>query len=718
MKYHRELVQDTLGNARVGVPVTVFITGTQTRPILYAADDEDGDRLGNPLNTDNRGFASFFIPDGSYDIQVGTGDDAVLSERVQLYDLDAFLANTTTAAADAANVAVGDAAAAAASIASTSVRQQLAGFTLAQAAEHSFDAAVTGITVSGAETVGDAGAGMPLVYDATVDAAYVAANPTTSFLDAGGRGFRQARRKAVDVDAADGNTVQASLDHGGDFQQNGTGAKKITTNAAIADIAITPNHFELKFDGTDETTKIQAMIDAGDTYKRPILLNGGVAYITASLNCVGKYVCIRGVSGAQTAIVAAAAMDQIFDFGESEDGAVFSPYEISGIKLDGAGLAKVGIYTRYRHHTLISACQFTGFTEAAIREKDAWNNRRERLVLAGSPIGLDLLGANNNSHFEKLTLSGATTAHVNIGNDGAAATGNFALNFTACDIEYGGDGGKGIVAAESTYSNWNSCYVGEGLKSAVIENHGSININGGLLSFDNTADTAGIIPFGGMARFDGVQIICEGTRGISNLVDLPSDVLTSGSYGRVAFHHSPYGGSAGGTPQIAGDILSYGPARQVFAARLGRVWTEESNAVTLTSTVTGNARSVTCNTVTGASPIIGLSTPITSQDWRIGEPLYLVVVYSSTQDLTFRVASAVLGDAIASLGTLPSTSGKVMTAVQLNVDAFSLTGTPVIEMFINGTAAVDDNVTLYEAIVADSRMVDATVGTFGNLYKC
>lgn len=46
------------------------------------------------------------------------------------------------------------------------------------------------ISVTGISAVGDSGAGMVLVYDAAVDAAYVAANPTTSVLDAAGRGFR------------------------------------------------------------------------------------------------------------------------------------------------------------------------------------------------------------------------------------------------------------------------------------------------------------------------------------------------------------------------------------------------------------------------------------------------------------------------------------------------------------------------------------------------
>lgn len=48
------------------------------------------------------------------------------------------------------------------------------------------------VTVSGIDQLGDPGAGMTLVRDDAVDSAYVAAHPTTSFIDAGGAGFRRA----------------------------------------------------------------------------------------------------------------------------------------------------------------------------------------------------------------------------------------------------------------------------------------------------------------------------------------------------------------------------------------------------------------------------------------------------------------------------------------------------------------------------------------------
>lgn len=60
---------------------------------------------------------------------------------------------------------------------------------------------INAITITGADSIGDAGAGRRFVYDPAVDAAFVAANPSTSARSANGRGFREiapARRSAFD----------------------------------------------------------------------------------------------------------------------------------------------------------------------------------------------------------------------------------------------------------------------------------------------------------------------------------------------------------------------------------------------------------------------------------------------------------------------------------------------------------------------------------------
>ena len=63
---------------------------------------------------------------------------------------------------------------------------------LADVAAKIVPASTTLIRVAGTTTLGDSGADMGLVGDDAVDAAYVAANPTTSVRDLAGRGFRRA----------------------------------------------------------------------------------------------------------------------------------------------------------------------------------------------------------------------------------------------------------------------------------------------------------------------------------------------------------------------------------------------------------------------------------------------------------------------------------------------------------------------------------------------
>jgi hypothetical protein len=83
------------------------------------------------------------------------------------------------------------------------------------------------VIASGTSAVGDAGTGRQFAYDATVDAAYVTANPTTSFVDGTGRGFREI-------------TAAAAL----------TGAGIITASAQS---------------GATDTLKVQAAITAAHT---------------------------------------------------------------------------------------------------------------------------------------------------------------------------------------------------------------------------------------------------------------------------------------------------------------------------------------------------------------------------------------------------------------------------------------------------------------------
>jgi pectate lyase len=63
--------------------------------------------------------------------------------------------------------------------------------TLAQANTLAIPAGVDLVKVAGTSTVGDEGTGREFVYNVSVDSTYVADNPSTSFLDLNGRGFKE-----------------------------------------------------------------------------------------------------------------------------------------------------------------------------------------------------------------------------------------------------------------------------------------------------------------------------------------------------------------------------------------------------------------------------------------------------------------------------------------------------------------------------------------------
>lgn len=69
--------------------------------------------------------------------------------------------------------------------------------TLAELSDITIPPGVDQVLATGVDTVGDYGAGLPLVADPVVTAAYVALHPKTSFIDAAGRGFRFGRGRRV-----------------------------------------------------------------------------------------------------------------------------------------------------------------------------------------------------------------------------------------------------------------------------------------------------------------------------------------------------------------------------------------------------------------------------------------------------------------------------------------------------------------------------------------
>lgn len=86
--YSDTVLKQGTGLALSGAQVSVFSKGTQTKAALYAADDPTSTRLPNPVATDARGFYSFFIANGSYDLVVSHGGQSQTYPDVEIYDFD------------------------------------------------------------------------------------------------------------------------------------------------------------------------------------------------------------------------------------------------------------------------------------------------------------------------------------------------------------------------------------------------------------------------------------------------------------------------------------------------------------------------------------------------------------------------------------------------------------------------------------------------------
>lgn len=102
LPHYIDTVQSIRGDAISGASVTVYNTGTLTKPTIYSTPYLDGPIKGNPLTTNNRGAFDFYIEDGSYDIAISRIgiDDYVISDvyiskvRDSYYKVDNTSANT------------------------------------------------------------------------------------------------------------------------------------------------------------------------------------------------------------------------------------------------------------------------------------------------------------------------------------------------------------------------------------------------------------------------------------------------------------------------------------------------------------------------------------------------------------------------------------------------------------------------------------------------
>jgi len=466
---------------------------------------------------------------------------------------------------------------------------------------------------------------------------------------------------------------------------------------------------QVKADG--DTIDLTSKINAAKTWggDRPLYLRGGTWSFT-SLDLKGYYGGLIGDGIASTVLKVRGAIATAIDINETAD-VIYSPLVLKGFTLDCNSLANVGIDLRYRHHTRYEELLVKSALVTGIKEMDSWLNYRRDVRTDTCPTGWWLVGSNHCSVWVGGGASGSTSVHLKIESSGTGADGNMALSFTGFEVEFGGTGGKGIEI-EATDVTFDTCYLGENIEGAIFDiTSGLVSISGGQFFIGHTTNSYGITGSGGAVKLYGVKASWQTNTSIS--------YLANSTGVKFKFVDCEGACATGGSPTVVGDVLDYGPPGIVFANRLGKAFTKvENNATATTALVSSNGRSVTCTAAPGPTPIVGLQSTLSGNaEWRDGEPLYLVLVYSSNKVLDIRLSGSSFGGAPTTVISTPaSTSGAIHTHFKLDVNAAASAYT-LLEVLIN-TAAVNDTFTLYDCYLADSRMLNKGGGQFGNLYKC
>lgn len=484
----------------------------------------------------------------------------------------------------------------------------------------------------------------------------------------------------------------------------GTGAVNSTVAASVAALGITAADFGITFSGADESAKLQAAINAGHQYQKPIMLHGNLLGIGSALDLKGRYVDIRGSGASSTALVATAVMDRMLDIEEASD-VIVSPFFLSGLRIECNHKAAKGIVVRYRHFTEMSGLYVLNATAAAIEEKDAWNNIRRNVVTHGSPIGLSLVGANHNSQWDKCSFATNTGVQLKIDNQGTANDGNMGLLFNACDVEFGS--GKGITQASGCSSLFNACYIGENIDLPIIENAGHMIIHGGVAFWGYTTNSYLVRPLGGRTIFDGVQLNGQ-TNGVPNmLVNLSNAETDAGTYGKTSFRNSV----TYCAPQPAfynGDVLA--PILgHTYAPRYGQDFTAYGNGDTVVaSSSSGSSKTMTITTP-GASALAAMRCDLAG-GWQKGQRIFYALTYQSSKPVRIKLAQSAFG-ANQFIFDAPATT-RISTVVILSVTP-DIATYPFIELQPLAISA-GDTMTVHKQAFGDASFLNAGDSAFGN----
>jgi hypothetical protein len=243
---------------------------------------------------------------------------------------------------------------------------------------------------------------------------------------------------------------------------------------------------------------------------------------------------------------------------------------------------------------------------------------------------------------------------------------------------------------------------------------GNILVSAGVVFFGHTTNSYAVTGNGGHVEFNKCTVSGQTNGSLTYL-------MSGGLVNYYKWTDCSINLVIGGDQYMSGDRLDYGPPAVVFAQRLGKNYTSTTNNTTSTNALAGdNGRRVTCASVTGATPIIGLQCNlINNSQWLDGDNLYLVLVYkaSTIGTLELKLSGSSFGGTPTTALGAPPASASIATYFKLDVNASN--AAYVILEFLAVNCAVNDYIEIQECFLADNRMLQNSASSaVTNLYKC
>jgi hypothetical protein len=460
----------------------------------------------------------------------------------------------------------------------------------------------------------------------------------------------------------------------------------------------------------DSTAAIQAAVNTNQTVWIP-----AGTYSVTTIDLKGKYPTIIGESMVATIIKARSSVAKMFDAYESTDVQV-APLLISNLTIDGDSVVtNSAISMRYRHFSKIDTCVIKNVdasNASGIYAIDCWLNTFTNCRITNCFNGMTWAGSNHRSTANSCSFTACSNAGINCDSAGTALDGNDALVFNNCDVEFGTGLGAYLNVTSAAFYG---CYMGENLNGpSFFVDNGNILVSSGIVFFGHTTNSYAVTGGGGFVEFNKCQVAGQTFGSLSVL-------MAGGLKNYYKWTDCSMGITIGGNPVLSGDLLDYGSPAIVFAQRLGKNYTGTNNNTTITNVLAGdNGRRVTCASVTGATPVIGLQCSlINNSQWTDGQPLYLVLVYkaSTVGTLEVKLSGSSFGGAPSLLLGAPTNATSVATLIKLDINASNAAYT-ILE-FLAVNCAANDYIEIQECFLADNRMLQSSLGSaITNLYKC